>query len=336
MERIPSEIWAKIFAYACTDSGTTGRRLSIISKFIREASAPVKLQSISIHGLQQIISFHQLLLQTPPHLRRIRHLFLSLVPLPPAPRGLARFMPSRRAPEVAPVISQDEGNNLRLACTRIFAAVAECIELLHLDVPIYYLCDSPDFPNPTFPRLSELTSDGYPLHTWCAPDDVPASALCPQLRRWHMVDYPANIFGLITTVAPSLTHLRFSGLQQDGAFPLDLKAALEIVAERPNDDFRAGEAPDNRTGRLPDTIQSVYVQPAKAPPRGPCGTVMMSYGQLMWGLQELNKAESRLVLLKEFNNDWGRICTSSEWLDRINGGQGCWSLRDRILVYTSN
>ncbi|KZP07850.1 hypothetical protein FIBSPDRAFT_803534, partial [Athelia psychrophila] len=55
MERTPSEIWTKIFAHACTDSGETGRQLSLVSKFIRATSAPVKYQSIATHGPRQII-----------------------------------------------------------------------------------------------------------------------------------------------------------------------------------------------------------------------------------------------------------------------------------------
>ncbi|KZP14794.1 hypothetical protein FIBSPDRAFT_796365, partial [Athelia psychrophila] len=77
MDRTPSEIWTNIFAYACTDSGMTARQPSLVSKFIQEASAPVKLQSIAVHGGQQILAFHELLLKTPPHLRQIRYLFLS-------------------------------------------------------------------------------------------------------------------------------------------------------------------------------------------------------------------------------------------------------------------
>ncbi|KZP05550.1 hypothetical protein FIBSPDRAFT_695374, partial [Athelia psychrophila] len=77
MDRAPSEIWTEIFSHACVDSGLTGRSLSLVSKFIRAESAIMKLQSISVHGPQQIIAFHQLLLQTTPHHRHIRYLLLS-------------------------------------------------------------------------------------------------------------------------------------------------------------------------------------------------------------------------------------------------------------------
>ncbi|KZP21339.1 hypothetical protein FIBSPDRAFT_699850, partial [Athelia psychrophila] len=77
MDHTYPEVWTNISGHACTDSGATGRQLSLVSKFIRAASAPVKLQSIAVHGRQQIIAFHRLLLQTPPHLRHIRYLFLS-------------------------------------------------------------------------------------------------------------------------------------------------------------------------------------------------------------------------------------------------------------------
>ncbi|KAF7973305.1 hypothetical protein HWV62_15627 [Athelia sp. TMB] len=47
MDRVPFEIWIKIFSFACTDAGFTGRSLSLVSKFVRDASAQVKLQKIA-------------------------------------------------------------------------------------------------------------------------------------------------------------------------------------------------------------------------------------------------------------------------------------------------
>ncbi|KZP14797.1 hypothetical protein FIBSPDRAFT_796367 [Athelia psychrophila] len=317
MDRTPSEIWTKIFSHACTDSGATGRRLSLVSKSIRELSAPVKLQSMSIHGLRHVTSFHKLLLQTPPHLRRIRYLFISTIPLPPARRGLPRFFPSSRTSEAGAEMGRDEWEQMRHVCQCVLAEVAEWIEIMYLDVgPTQYS------PVLTFPRLTELTSYGFPLPSLWLSDDKPTSALCPQLRRWHIMRFPPmdplDVFETITTVAPSLTHLRFSGLQQNSSFARDLETAL------------SGSNGDSCTGRLPASIQKVYVKPLTAPPWGPCATAKMSYGQLMRGLEELNKADSRLVLLKKYKEDGERMCTSGEWLDRINGGQGCWSLRGRI------
>ena len=77
MDRVPFEIWATISSHACTDSGSTGRNLSLVSRLIRDASAPVKLQSIAAHGTEQLVALHKLLLTTPAHLRRTRYLFLS-------------------------------------------------------------------------------------------------------------------------------------------------------------------------------------------------------------------------------------------------------------------
>ncbi|KZP13365.1 hypothetical protein FIBSPDRAFT_692487, partial [Athelia psychrophila] len=46
MKHIPSEIWRNISSEACTDTGFTGLSLSLVSKFVRSASEPVKLQSV--------------------------------------------------------------------------------------------------------------------------------------------------------------------------------------------------------------------------------------------------------------------------------------------------
>ncbi|TFK72738.1 hypothetical protein BDN72DRAFT_762880, partial [Pluteus cervinus] len=74
---LPIEVWDEISFYACLDNGYTGRSLSMVSKAIRAASAPYKLQSISLKRAKYIFPFAQLLKDTPAQLRRVRHLSLS-------------------------------------------------------------------------------------------------------------------------------------------------------------------------------------------------------------------------------------------------------------------
>lgn len=333
MNHVPSDVWANIFAHACTDSGTTGRSLSLVSKFIREASAPVKLQSLSFHNLRQITSFYQLLLQTPPHLRRVRYLYITTVPPPPARRGLARLVPSRRVPEVAPNLGTEEREQWQKTILRILQEVAAFVEVLYLDVHLHYLQNPSHHPDYcAFPRLTDLSSDGFPLHLNVRLDSKAISAMCPQLRHWHIKgafqpmqhESGSNLgaLGLISIVAPSITHLRFSGLEHETWFVLDLKSAFGL------------KLPDHCQGRnhkLPKTIQRVYVKPSCRPGSGTAG---LSHSRLIRGLTELNKTESRFFLIKEYKTwkEAQRICTWSDWIDLINGGEGCWSLSDAILV----
>ncbi|KAJ7252496.1 hypothetical protein C8J57DRAFT_1187556 [Mycena rebaudengoi] len=61
MNQAPPEICAHIFSFACTDSGYTGRSLSLVSKYFHEVSKPAKLQSIALYGRAQILAFAALL-----------------------------------------------------------------------------------------------------------------------------------------------------------------------------------------------------------------------------------------------------------------------------------
>ena len=66
-----------IFSYACTDDGSTGRSLSLVSKYIHHTFAPYKLQSVSVSGADQAIRFALILQRTPLQQRNVHHLFVS-------------------------------------------------------------------------------------------------------------------------------------------------------------------------------------------------------------------------------------------------------------------
>ena len=76
MDNIPLEISLYIFTLACTDNGFTGRSLSHVSRYVREASQTVKLQSICLHGHDQILAFAELIEYTPAIARNVRQLFI--------------------------------------------------------------------------------------------------------------------------------------------------------------------------------------------------------------------------------------------------------------------
>lgn len=77
LEECPPEICKKIFTHACDDGGYTGRSLSLVSRYVRDVSEDIKFRSVAVWGRRQILGFYQVLLSTPPHLRRILHLFIS-------------------------------------------------------------------------------------------------------------------------------------------------------------------------------------------------------------------------------------------------------------------
>ena len=61
----PVEIWQLIFSLACTDDGSTGRSLSLVSTHFRDISAPFKYQSIAITHWSKIIAFSQFFFKLP-------------------------------------------------------------------------------------------------------------------------------------------------------------------------------------------------------------------------------------------------------------------------------
>jgi len=74
--KCPAEIWGKIFSLVCVDGGQMGRSLSLVSKYIQEASKPYKYQTllVSEDNLRSLIFT---LKRTPDDNRRVLHLFLS-------------------------------------------------------------------------------------------------------------------------------------------------------------------------------------------------------------------------------------------------------------------
>ncbi|KIM83602.1 hypothetical protein PILCRDRAFT_56875, partial [Piloderma croceum F 1598] len=75
-ERCPPEICSRIYALACVDDGTTGRALSLVSKYINETSKYTKFQSVAVRSLTQALAFADLLEQSSPGDHRVCHLFI--------------------------------------------------------------------------------------------------------------------------------------------------------------------------------------------------------------------------------------------------------------------
>ena len=73
----PPEIWHDILWFACTDTGFTGRSISLTSRLFHELSKPVKLRSVGLRGVVHIIDFLNLIERTPVVERRVENLFIS-------------------------------------------------------------------------------------------------------------------------------------------------------------------------------------------------------------------------------------------------------------------
>lgn len=75
---LPPELWELIFRAVCTDGGTTGRTLALVSKRMRYLSDPYQLQSIAIHNVDDATGFISRLEVSSARARSgVRHLYFS-------------------------------------------------------------------------------------------------------------------------------------------------------------------------------------------------------------------------------------------------------------------
>ncbi|KAF9453530.1 hypothetical protein P691DRAFT_624485, partial [Macrolepiota fuliginosa MF-IS2] len=198
LEQCPPEICKKIFAFACDDTGFTGRSLSLVSRYIHDVSEDVKYRSLAIWSMPQILRCHEVLISKPPHLRRIIHLFISA-------------HEQVRPGETGPVAEYQWAlqTHYGYACNAFFG-------ILTMAAPTarsFYLCSA--IARPTvllavpMPHLVEFTLfNGFPA----CPPVTPPSVDFPSLKRLRFTgftDHSKSTFHEILLRAPNVTHLFF-------------------------------------------------------------------------------------------------------------------------------
>jgi hypothetical protein len=136
---------------------------------------------------------------------------------------------------------------------------------------------------------------------------------------------PKRLLRHISVLAPSLTHLRLSGLQDSEWLDKRLAVAVGHTEDRWHLDV----------GRLPETIEMILTQPQQF---GSAEDLSTRYGRLMRDLHEIQAADGRVCLLQPYtpasclcspHSDYDPV-DNSNWLDYINGGEGCWDASDKV------
>jgi len=343
MENCPAEIWTKIFSFACTDDGSTGRALSLVSKYIRNTSKLVKFQSISVVGYDQICAFTTFIKRNREIIPQIRHLFLSscdyldqnrrLTLLEWADRGVVMMPPEDGwSPNVdLAMILRDRDAVIQRSHRYRRAKASAMMELLELVAPtiltlsIYSEHGEIRFPLPfAFPQLLELDTHNTPI-VWSS-NEIPG--LLPSLGRLHIsgVEYtPDGFTSLISQIAPLLTNLRISISQYHPLMRIhtELETAL-------------GKSP-SPSAWLPSTIQKVVIEYPSAPlehwhPLFQYLPTSQGYTELVESLKGLALADARVTLLEPLaieRIDHRRAEKESrraegQWLLRNDGRYGCW------------
>ncbi|KAG6893693.1 hypothetical protein C0992_008992 [Termitomyces sp. T32_za158] len=286
----PPEIHSHICQLACQDDGRTVRALSLVSKYFRQISRPYFYQSLSISGSAQITALDLALKTTPPHLRLVRHLFLS------THKNDASATHTPKATD-----STDSASILRILS--LCAPTLETLSFVSLSPSIGTLAISRLF-RTSFPHLRELSISGfYPFPS--------APGKMPSLQRLHLHGNrnPHGLLeaGVLDEACPSLTHLRVSGLSMATTFALELQAAFKGDDESPF------------PSKLPGGLRCVTVQPAPCLQVSAKGAANMARDQMM--MTQLEKLEIpegiEFTLLPRPSIDGPSEVFRREWSDRL-------------------
>ncbi|CAL1712951.1 unnamed protein product [Somion occarium] len=351
MDKCPPEIHARIFAFACTDDGTTGRSLSHVSRYIRIASFPYQWQSLCLVGAKCVTRFAELT-SVAEERRSIHHLFISddaegLRPPHAAYNALPNDLPCK---SVHDVLSYAAATLQTLTFFSSAHYHGSAVPLSHL-LAIHY------------PNLTELT-----IRSHCTPVQLASTAsnlklsLCevPSLQRLHLA-IPCHGFSygnlertreLVHTIGPNITHFRVSMLDRWGgkrvaevvhAELAQLKIVNSTIDLSPIDaDLpQFANAPEVTWNRLlPESLEMFVLQPSPTL-NFYCSCCMEFRGDLdvMRLFDRLSEeGEGSLFLyIAPFNMKckgpmnnagYGAEEAMVDWLERIRDTDGCWQRRD--------
>jgi hypothetical protein len=363
MKMLPWEVLEDIFFLACTDDGSTARALSGVSHAVRDSTAPIRFRTIALRGAHQINLFLAFLdwldhsapqavsktwtfqkkksksqsLALAPPVVRVRHLFVAdcaeehegklpawtdwqdyfSVHHPPIKDAIARFFKSR---STAHSTCSTAGWVARNAVDRLLARLSPT--LTHLCYSKSLAGDHGPF-SVFLPALVELTCR-FPLSDpwWTSYklDELHRTRDLPALKRLHLVlgrvdhDQTRHLRNAQLSrleLPPSLTHFRHSEVEDIGCL---LECFARYAIER----------------SLPRGLDTILIAPkVQAPPSWPVKGAPLS--QEIRSLRASHEATTSrrdvlgLVRLVWEDRQYDVTRLHKEWLDRVQGGDGCWT-----------
>lgn len=306
MRNFPPELHSYICQLASLDDGSTSQALSLVSRYFNEIARPYIYQSLAVTGPEQLSTLASKLETTPPHLRQVRHLFLSDQTSTNTPDH--KLKPENTSPTDPNIV------------TRILTLVAPTLETLT------FVSSNPATSTNSiarlfrlfFPRLRELSLSGfYPYPS------LPRRF--PRLTHLHL-NGNRNPHGLLQLggldeAFPSLTHLHVSGLSMAVSFAQELQEAFCGVDE-PTTLF---------SSRLPPHVEHVIVQPGSPGPAGKLSTTTLHSRRQKIMKEQLAAAKAsmtkgiKLDVLDESQAGSLSDAFKRDWLDRLEGGCGGWA-----------
>ncbi|KDQ62128.1 hypothetical protein JAAARDRAFT_54144 [Jaapia argillacea MUCL 33604] len=314
MDWCPSEIWLNIFNLACDDGGYTGCSLSLVSPCIHILSKPMRYRSVALHGLRRMRYFAEVMEATPPELRRVRHLYISFRDPPPQaitgsdkPGGLDEQRRTDDAWKCAEAIYQ--------ILPSVLSAVAHSLESLTLVTSN----DRPFALSPIpLPKILELTIYGiHEVSEWSNPES-PHSL--PTLRRLHLQGCTRNAVVPLVRLAPNLTHIRMSSIEHGSS----IRAIIEEFHSRDVADHG-----DSSPSTTRPSARRILLQP-RAPRTSGCAYAFWRQEGRRSDFEDAVRSDSfGMVTVLEPKRDPGHGDELDQeakdfWLDRNDGGEGCW------------
>ncbi|KIP10196.1 hypothetical protein PHLGIDRAFT_101534 [Phlebiopsis gigantea 11061_1 CR5-6] len=356
MDRCPPEIHARIFAYACTDDGTTGCSLARVSRYIREVSLPYQWQCIALAGFKRVVQLAREIEKS--RIRRpVFHIFLCDRHSPP--------------PNCYPHTEDRTAYELELlpALSIILGYVSESLETLSLfsdacfydgAIAVRHVLSFP------YPHLKELT-----IRACCTPrqlagfrpgDSLPCET--PNLERLHLAlpyhgfssDNLQATHNLIQSISSEVSHLRFTMLDKWGSRRVVEVVHAELAASRiltpvldlPPLDW---ECPSTATAcpvtwdrLLPDGLRFFAIQPS------PTSTFYCSCCMDLRGDVDVIRILERMSVVADKDRfaymdrrpirarkcrmdplevaGYGFVEAKNDWQTRVKNGGGCWKQKD--------
>ena len=360
MDKCPPEIHSRILYFACLDNGTTGRALSLVSRYIREVSLPYQWLSLRLVGARNLELFLQQCTDFEILRRPIYHLFLgegSDDPYEPYSR-----VPDSPDPEIGHQL------DFGILSWRFLCYAAPTLQTLtffssaHGDASaqtIAYILQV------QYPNLSEMT-----IRSRCIPFQILNSLQTPlntppNLRRLHLAlpchGFAHDNFGglryLIEVVGPSITHLRITMLDRWGSkrvaevihaelHSLGLVDQVIDISPVPDDVSPTVTAPEITWPRLlPESLQSFVLQPSPTL-NFYCSCCMelrsdVNVMRLLEKLSETSQDDFFTMIPQRSNNPrlfprfpihdtvYSLEEAVEDWSGRIRDLAGCWERRAR-------
>jgi hypothetical protein len=355
LDQLPPEIMDQIFEGACTDGGKTGCALSRVSRNIRDASAPMRYYSVALRGARQIQAFSSLLNHRgitgflpkshsrkandhvkgkdpkqwlPNSVLNVKHLFLvdcqdsasnfaEVLAEWPAVPNADHVSISVQRHEVdggfRPRFLSREAMKARDAAhARADFAVKDL--LVRLAPTLQHLCINQKMKSSflhsrvPLPALVELTCRLEASQLLSKPKPTFLRTQFPVLERLHYISEPIrHAFSLAETrdLPSSLSLVRFSDMHS-------LSELASIMNHRP---WAEQDLLD-----ILVSLKSVILEPSE------------------WReIASANKKVAQKMLMVEDFNAYDVHRLYEEWLERVEGGNGCWkegkSLSSAVLQW---